>query len=84
MNLLAENQLNCVSAGYSSPSPITTVMPFEGDRTFMNGFWNGASATAPMLGYCCGAIASFVLFPLDLLGFVDINSHLQKNKNTVD
>lgn len=67
-------QLKEISAG--DFLPIITNIPYQGERTFTAGFWNGASATAPSLGYLVGAFASFVLYPLDLLGYVDINSHL--------
>jgi hypothetical protein len=72
MNLLSENQVKQVSAGFA------VVLPFKGEHTFKNGFWNGASLFAPMMGFALGSLLSFVLFPLDLVGIIDINSHLDK------
>jgi hypothetical protein len=81
MNLLTENQLKQVSAG--ACLPVVGIIPYQGEHTFTDGFWNGAATFAPTVGYIIGSFAGFVLYPLELLGYFDINSHLPpKNNNT--
>jgi hypothetical protein len=82
MRQLTTDRLNLISGGNSLIPIMNVVIPYQGEPTFTDGFWNGAAATAPTLGFVVGSFAAIVLYPLDLLGYVDIQSHIPKKVKT--
>ncbi|MFO1256879.1 MAG: hypothetical protein U1E78_00385 [Gammaproteobacteria bacterium] len=80
MRLLNDLQIREISAGEFHGLGASVALPYQGERTFTDGFWNGATLLGPQLGLVVGTFCGLFLYPMHLVGFIDLNSHLPKDQ----